>query len=159
MSTDSLLKCLTVLTMALLSNGCNPSRAVNGPRVESRSQLQAIGLALRDYEESHGALPRRFSNLVPKEVALEDLKMFYVTNSSTQKQSLPKGWNTRVELIDEYSSYVYLGTNGLNGVIAHERTNLWKETASHSNLVAVLFSDYHVEYLSIEQVLNSSRRP
>jgi len=159
MIAGSLSRCLPILAMAsLLCVGCNPSRAVKGPRIESYSQLYTIGMAIRDYKEEHGALPRRFSDLVPKEVPFENLKIFYVTNTSSQNQSLPEGWNTRVELADQYSSYVYLGTNGLNGIIAHERTNLWKQTATHSNVVAVLFSDFHVEYRPISEVLNSTRR-
>ena len=133
----------------LILSGCNPSKAVNGPRIRSVAQLHTIGVAIRDYKDDNLTFPNRLSDLVPTQIAFSRIEVFYVTNEFTQQQIQPVGWNTNAALIDQFSSYSYLGTNGSNGIIAHERTNLWRPTATYPDQVAVLFEDFHVEYVSI----------
>lgn len=105
-----------------------------------------------DYKGRHGDLPQRLSDLVPTYISSTNLSTFYTVNEYTQQRSLPDGWDIDPLVIDEASSYVYLGTNGPNGVIAFERTNLWKSAAFNSTKVAVLFSDFHAQYVSIDEL-------
>jgi hypothetical protein len=45
-----------------------------------------------------------------------------------------------------------LGTNSVHEILAFERTDLWKPSASHQGEVAVLFTDFHVQYLPTEKL-------
>jgi len=136
-----------------LITGCDLSpRAVNGPRITSCGQLYEVGLAIRSYQHQHGELPPRLSNLVPGYISTSHIAIFYVTNNFVQQQVLPSDWKENPTQIDQCSSYVYLGTSGMQGIIAYEKTNLWKSTATYPDKVAVLFSDFHVQYVPIAKL-------
>ena len=132
--------------------GCSPSHVKTGPRITSYSNLYKIGLAIRDYKNEHAELPARLSDIVPQNVSLSEIGMFYVTNQFTVDQMMPSDWEFNPRQIDVYSSYNYVGTNNINGIIAFEKTNLWKATVANAGEVAVLFSDFHVQYVSIVEV-------
>jgi len=138
--------------MALALVGCEPSKAVDGPRIRSYGQLYAIGIAIRDYKEEHSQLPDKLSHLVPVSIGFSDVGLFYVTNKLANHLSLPAGWETNSSIIDEYSAYIYVGRTNSRGVIAFERTNLWQPAAAYPGKVAVLFSDFHVEYVPIPRL-------
>lgn len=106
--------------------------------------LHDIGLAIRDFQSDHGVYPPELSSLVPQYITATNLQLFYVTNDSYRALELPTDWNVNPGRIERYSSYVYLGTNNPNGIIAYEKTNLWKPTVARPDQVAVLYSDGHV---------------
>ena len=140
-------KVVTALSILALT-GCDlPPRAKHGPRITSYYQLYEVGLAIRSYEHQHGELPLYLSALVPDYIATNQISIFYVTNKFAQQQSLPLDWKDNPTQIDRFSSYVYLGTNSMHGIIAYEKTNLWKSTTPNPDRVAVLFSDFHVQYV------------
>lgn len=139
---------LAIVAAFALATACSP-RARSGPRIISHANLYKIGLAIRQFELTNGALPVRLSEIVPRFIPLDQIGLFYITNRPFSTQELPQGWQTDPNLIDAYSSYNYLGTNNVHGVIAFERTNLWKATMKSADQVAVLFSDYHVQRIPI----------
>lgn len=143
---------LLFVAASLLTCSCNPSHVSTGPRITSTAHLHTIGVALRDYKDEHGRLPERFSDLVPDYITSSNMAIFYITNELTKQQGVPSNWNVDSAVIDEHSSYVYLGTNDMHGIIAFEKTNLWKTTATHAHTVAALFSDFHVQDVSIAQL-------
>ncbi|MBU6410226.1 MAG: hypothetical protein KGR98_07550 [Verrucomicrobia bacterium] len=114
-------------------------------------------MAIRDYKHQHGELPPRLSDLVPAYIPTNHIALFYVTNESAQQQVLPPDWKENPAQIDQYSSYVYLGTNGVADIVAYEKTNLWKSTATEADKVAVLFSDFHVQYVPIADLQKQIR--
>jgi hypothetical protein len=135
-------------------NGCDvsPSRSVPGPRITSYGHLAEIGRALRDYKEEHGDLPPRLSDLVPDQIPLDQIPLFYVKAKAAQDLALPPDWARNPKRIDQYSAYAYLGTNNVRGIIAFEKTNVWKATAPHAGQLAVLFSDFHVQYVRVADI-------
>ena len=145
----SLDKPSALLGLLLLLFGCTPSSVHEGPRIASTHNLHRIGIAIRDFESERGKLPDRLSELVPWQVSTNDIPIFYVRSNFTLNQQLPLNWKVTPSLIDEHSSYVYLGNNLVHDIILFERTNLWKPTATHSEQIAALFSDYHVQYVPI----------
>jgi hypothetical protein len=156
--------CVFICGLALMAfgifalTGCDLSpRAEHGPRITSYDHLYEVGLAIRDYKHQHGALPPRLSDLVPAYIPTNQIAIFYVTNKSTQRQALPQDWKENPAQIDQCSSYVYLGTNGVAGIVAYEKTNLWKSNATYPGKVAVLFSDFHVQYVPITELQNQLR--
>jgi hypothetical protein len=135
--------------------GCDLSpRGEHGPRITSYGHLYEVGLAIQNYKERNGELPQHLSNLVPTYIPTNHIAIFYVINESAKQQVLPPDWEGNPKEIDRFSSYVYLGTNGMAGVIAYEKTNLWKSTATYPDKVAVLFSDFHVQYVPITELKN-----
>lgn len=146
---------LLVVLAALLTNGCSPSHLKDGPRIRSTSQLHTIGLALRDYQHDHGKLPERLSELVPRYIGTNSLATFYVTNRFTQEHVLPPNWTKDPSVIDGHASYVYLGTNIIHGVVAFEKTNLWRASAHHADKVATLFSDFSVVDVLVTELQGS----
>jgi len=124
----------------------------SGPRITSYANLYKIGLAIRQYKFDNGALPMRLSEIVPRNIPLNQIDIFYVTNKLASNQVLPQDWNSDPNQIDINSSYCYVGTNNINGIIAFERINLWKPTTANADKLAVLFSDFHVQYISIAKV-------
>jgi hypothetical protein len=114
--------------------------------------LYKIGLAIRQYEFDNGVLPARLSEIVPRNIPFDQINIFYVTNQLASNQTLPQNWNRDPSQIDINSSYCYIGTNNANGIMAFERTNLWKSTTANADKLAVLFSDFHVQYISIAEV-------
>ena len=94
----------------------------------------------------------RLSEVVPRYIPLSQIDIFYVTNTLASNQTLPQDWKSDPNQIDEHSSYCYVGTNNTHGIIAFERTNLWKATIANADKVAVLFSDFHVQYISVIKV-------
>jgi hypothetical protein len=137
---------LLVVSSALTS-GCGPT-VKNGPRVTSFENLRKIGFAIRAYADGHGVLPQSFSNLVPVYIPLDKIGVFYVTNGYAKEMPIPADWPSNPSIVDQYSSYIYLGTNNLHGVLAYEKVELWKPTASYHGQIAVLFTDFHVQYLA-----------
>ena len=161
---------LVVFAIFAVVSGCkeSPSRAVTGPRITSYDHLYHIGIAVRDYKNEHGQLPLQLSDLVPHNILSNQLALFYVNGRGTRDQFLPSDWNINPKQIDRYSAYVYLGTNSGQGIIAFEKTNLWKSTTAQAGKLAVLFSDFHVQYVPIGKVFevigtgietNSTRQP
>lgn len=135
-----------VVLAFLVSTGCG-SRTTQGARITSYANLHKIGTAIRDYADDHEAHPYKLSALVPRYIHLDQLDIFYVTNNDAQNPSRPPDWATNPSHIDRFSSYVYLGTNNRHNILAFERLDLWKPNAPHPFEVAVLFSDYHVQYI------------
>jgi hypothetical protein len=133
-----------------LMNGCGSSIR-HGPRISSLAHLHDIGVKIRNYQDEHGKLPPQLSDLVPNYFSTNEMAIFYVTNEYAQ-QIMPSDWNVNPKEINNYSSYFYLGINNTNGIIAFERTNLWKSTTTQSDKVAVLFSDFHVQNVSIAEL-------
>ena len=131
---------------------CSPSQVRTGPRTTSYANLYRIGLAIRQYKFDNGALPMHLSEIVPRNIPLNEIDIFYVTNKLASNQMLPENWNSDPKQIDVSSSYCYIGTNNTRGVIAFERTNLWKPATANADKLAVLFSDFHVEYISTVKV-------
>jgi hypothetical protein len=132
------------------------------PRISSYSNLHRIGVALRDYRDDHGMLPQHLSDLVPQYISTNQLGIFYTTNAFARPGPIPPDWASNPTRIDQFSSYVYLGTNSQCDVVAFERTNLWITTTAHSNEVAVLFVDFHVQYVScsgLQTMLHDGRKP
>jgi len=127
-------------------------RISHAPRITSFSNLHTIGLAIGSYAENHRMLPLRLSNLVPDCIPTNEIAIFYVLNQDARQDILPSDLKENPTYIDLYSSYVYLGTNGVRGIIAYEKTNLWKSTATYPDKVAVLFFDFHVQYVSIVEL-------
>ena len=125
------------------------SRISHGPRITSMENLYTIGLARLHYQSDQGCFPARLSDLVPRYIFTNQLEIFYVPAQFTQHLIIPVGCKTNAKAIDEYSAYVYLGTNGAHDVVAFERTNLWTSTVERPDEVAVLFTDGHIQYLSI----------
>jgi hypothetical protein len=126
--------------------GCD-SRTKKGPRFTSYANLHRIGLAIRDYTDENGARPKDLSNLVPRYIPLDQISVFYVSDVHAKKQSIPPDWASNLSRIDQYTSYVYLGTNSVQGVLAYEKMDLWGTNASSPGKVAVLFTDFHVQFL------------
>jgi hypothetical protein len=148
-----------VFAAFVLVMGCplSPSRAVNGPRITSVGNLHQVGITIRNYKDQQGKLPSHLSDLVPGYIPTNHIAIFYVTNNFVQQKVLPSDWKENPTQIDRYSSYVYLGTNGVRGIIAYEKTNLWKPSATYPDKVAVLFSDFHVQYMPITELQNQLR--
>ena len=121
-------------------------------RTTSYANLYEIGLAIRQYKYENGALPIHLSDIVPRNIPLNQMGIFYVTNKFATEQVLPPDWNVNPRQIDFYFAYNYVGTSNILGIIAFEKTNLWKPTAVNADKVAVLFSDFHVEYVPIVKV-------
>jgi hypothetical protein len=141
---------VTVAVSVLLAGcGRSPSRVINDPRIASCSHLSEVGAAIRDYQDEHGEFPARLSDLVPLYISSNQMVIFYETNGVARQQYIPSDWRVNPARIDEYSSYVYLGTNGASGILAFERTNLWEPRASYVGKVAVLFSDFRVDFVPI----------
>jgi len=136
----------------VLMTGCD-SQANNGQRITSYANLYKIGLAIRSYADEKGARPPQLSNLVPQYVHLDQIGIFYVTNNYARKPDLPPDWASNPSRIDQYSSYVYLSTNNEHGVLAYEKTDLWKPNAPNPGESAVLFTDFHVQSLPILKLL------
>ena len=142
---------MTCVLFAVIT-ACSPSRVRNGPRITSYANLYKIGLAIRQYKFDNGALPVRLSQIIPRNIPLDQIDIFYVTNQLASNQTLPQNWNRDPNQIDINASYCYIGTNNAHGVIAFERTNLWKPATANADKLAVLFSDFHVQYISIAEV-------
>jgi hypothetical protein len=131
--------------------GCD-SRTKNGPRFTSYANLHKIGLAIRDYTDDNGGRPQHLSNLVPRYIPLDQIRIFYVNDGNATNRSVPPDWASNPSRIDQYASYVYLGTNSEQGVLAYEKMDLWKTNASFPGKVAVLFTDFHVQLLPTLQL-------
>ena len=134
--------------------GCSPSPVASGPRITSYSNLYKIGLAIRQYKLENGALPMRLSDIVPRNMPLNQIGTFYMTNNFAAEQVLPLDWKDNPSQIDVYSSYDYVGRSNMDGVIAFEKPNLWKPTAPNADKLAVLFSDFHVQYIATIELKN-----
>jgi hypothetical protein len=130
--------------------GCN--RIAQGPRITSYSHLYQIGLAIRDFRDRRGALPSHLSELVPDFISSNQMAVFYVPEKFTEQRIVPSDWESNPSQIGQYSAYTYLGTNGQNGIIAFERTNLWETTVDNPDKVAVLFDDFHVQDVAIVEL-------
>lgn len=128
------------------------SRIYHGPRIMSYTHLHEIGIALRDYKLQYGHLPAELSNLVPEFIPTNQLAIFYVPNQYARQEIHLPDWDTNPLRVDEFSAYVYLGTNDNRNILAFEKTNLWKSSVSYPDKVAALFSDFHVEYVPIEKI-------
>jgi hypothetical protein len=140
-----------VLAVFAILVGCGP-RIRHGPRITSYANLYKIGTAIRDYTEDHGVRPQQLSNLVPKYIPLDQIGIFYVTNNYVQTPSIPVDWASNPSRVDQFSSYTYLGTNSVHEILAFEKTDLWKPGASHYGEVAVLFTDFHVQYFPTQKL-------
>jgi hypothetical protein len=123
-----------------------------GVRIASYSNLHKIGTAIRDYRDEHGFLPQALSDLVPRYITFDQIGVFYQTNDSVQNPSLPPDWPSNPSKIDQYAAYDYLGTNSVNDILAFEKTNLWKPGTGTADKLAVLFSDFHVQYVQRPEV-------
>jgi hypothetical protein len=141
---------LLLLEVAAVS-GCGP-QTKDGPRISSYANLHKIGVAIRDYTDEHGVRPKYLSDIIPQYVPFDQISIFYISNSLTKEAIIPKDWASNPSLIDRYASYIYLGANTELRILACEKTNLWKTEASRSGEVAVLFSDFHVQYLPVVQL-------
>jgi hypothetical protein len=128
------------------------SRGAKAPRFTSFSNLYSIGVAISRYKYDHGQLPQELSELLPEYIPYGQIAVFYVTNNEVQNPSVPADWASNPSRIDQLSSYVYLGTNNVHGILAFEKTDLWKPGISRESEVAVLFVDFHVEYFSIQKL-------
>ncbi len=137
---------LLVLAGTVILVSCH-STLKHGPRITSYAHLHTIGTAIRDYTDDHGARPKQLSDLVPRYIPLDQIGIFYVTSKEARNPSVPSDWASNPSRINQYSSYVYLGTNSVRDILAFERPDLWKPSADHAPEVAVLFSDYHVQYI------------
>jgi hypothetical protein len=137
-------------------------RVSHGPRIKSWGNLSKIGLAIRDYAKANGSPPGRLSDLVPGYVTSNQIGIFYVTNFSANEVPIPADWPSNALRIDDWGAYFYLGTNTQSGVLAFERTNLWKPRGPYQGKVAVLFSDFHVQEIEIsnlQELLGSAHPP
>ena len=143
-----------VLVAFVFLIGCSPSPVATGPRITSYSNLYKIGLAIRQYKLENGALPTLLSDIIPRDMPPNQIGVFYVTNKFTTEQVLPLDLGNNPSQIDVYSSYAYVGTNNAHGIIAFEKTNLWKPTAPNADKLAVLFSDFHVQYIAKIELQN-----
>jgi hypothetical protein len=141
-----------MFTAITLVTGCSPSEVKTGARITSYSNLYEIGLAIRQFKDENGALPMHLSDIVPRNIPLNKIGIFYVTNKFAYQQVLPSDWSVNPRRIDVYSSYNYVGTSNINGIIAFEKSNLWRPSTVNADKVAVLFSDFHVEYVSIAKM-------
>ncbi len=131
--------------------GCG-SHTASGPRFISFGSLANIGMAIRDYANDHGTLPQKLSDLVPRYITADQIGIFYVRNEYVKNSLLPSDWAFNPNRIDEFSSYVYLGSNGVHDILAFERADLWKTNAPHSGELAALFKDFHVEDVPKEKL-------
>ena len=138
---------LLALAGTVILFGCDSTNK-NGPRITSYAHLHEIGTAIRDYTGDHGARPQQLSDLVPRYIQLDQIGIFYVTSDKARNPSVPTDWASNPTRLNQYSSYVYLGTNSVRDILAFERPDLWKPSAERALEVAVLFSDYHVQYIS-----------
>jgi hypothetical protein len=138
--------CVTIVATLMLAFSC-ASHKTAPPRFTSYSNLYNIGIAVSRYKYDHQELPRGWSDLVPEYVPFERIWVFYVTNEYVAHPSKPSDWASNASLLNKFSSYTYLGTNGTNGVIAFEKFDLWKPNNPLDGKLAVLFGDLHVEYV------------
>ena len=143
---------LMILAVLAFVAGCSPSKVKTGARITSYSNLYEIGLALRQFKFENGDLPTHLSDIVPRYVPINQVGMFYITNKFVYTQVIPPDWSVNPKRIDVYSAYNYVGTNDIHGIIAFEKTNLWKPTTANSDKIAALYSDFHVEYISIAKM-------
>jgi hypothetical protein len=142
---------LLVLAGTAILVGCH-STLKQGPRITSYAHLHTIGTAIRDYTDDHRARPQQLSDLVPRYIPLDQIGIFYVTSKKAHNTSVPPDWASNPSRISQYSSYVYLGTNSVHDILAFEKTDLWKPSAAHEGEVAVLFTDFHVQYFPTQKL-------
>jgi len=67
-------------------------------------------------------MPLHLSDLVPINVPLNQLSLFYVTGSAAREQLLPPDWGVNPNQIEQYSAYTYSQSNMAHGIIAYEKT-------------------------------------
>lgn len=132
-----------VTPIVLASCSPSPSPARTGPRITSYAKLHDLGVLLRDYKQANGKFPDALATLVPSYIGSNDVHRFIPPPEFVQ-QSIHSNASPTM-----FPAFAYLGQNNAAGVVAYEVTNLWKNTVEKSDSVAVLFSDFHVQYLSI----------
>lgn len=145
--------CLCLAIAVFLRTTSVPiSRTKGGPRTESVAHLATIGVAIRDYTADHGTRPQKLSDLVPGYIQFNQIGIFYVKSERVRDLSVPPDWASNPSKIDQHSSYVYLGTNTGSNILAFEKLDLWKSSADRAFEVAVLFSDFHVQFVPISEL-------
>ena len=127
-------------------------RSQKPARFTSYANLYEIGHAIANYSHDHRGIPQSLSELVPDYVPFDRIGIFYATNKYVRRPVLPSDWTSNPTRIDQFSSYHYLGTNSVDGIICFERLDLWKPSAPLSNEVAVLYQDFRVQYFPSDKL-------
>lgn len=154
----SLMGCtLLIISRGILGCSFRSQQFIEAPRARSYANLQTIGVAIRDYETDHGVLPSNLSVLLPHYISFDQAAVFHARNGSDLKGENPSKEFFNASQIDEDSAYVYVGRKD-QGILAFERADL-KPTGAHGHELAVLFGDFHVQYYSIQKLLEALSRP
>jgi hypothetical protein len=82
-------------------------------------------------------------------VPINKVSIFYPSGMGRKERGRPADWSTDPARIDDFTSYVYLGTNNIHGVLAYEKPELWKSSERQDAEVAVLLKDFSVQYLPL----------
>ncbi len=92
---------------------------IHSGSVQTMKRFAKIGDALENYSYDHdGQLPAKLSELYPQYIGTNQLSVFYPSGS----KKLPLDWNSKPELVDNFSDCVYLGVSGIpHEVIAYEQ--------------------------------------
>ena len=106
-------------------------------RERTMRRFGEISDAVRFFAWHHNnELPSKLSDVVPSEISLDRLEMFY---HPAIRASLPSDWKTNPALIDTHSDFVYLGASGLpREILAHERDGAWPHDFGQKLIILTL---------------------
>lgn len=106
---------------------------IHSASFEKMKRFSKIAGALEKYSYDHDdQLPSKLSELFPQYIGTNELSVFYPQNS----KNLPPSWNSKPELVDSFSDFVYLGTTGiLHEVIAYEREGNGNTNVAKLNII------------------------
>jgi hypothetical protein len=95
--------------------------------------------ALKDFSETEERLPRNLTELATHVSSRTNLGWFYGPEDTLDgSYQRPRGWETNVQLLDQYSCYFYSPTCSATWYL-HERRGIWKGLTTGVLLIATNF--------------------